>query len=300
MKSKGFEPSKIQDDEYIPIQKIADLKGHKSTRTLRLAIKAGKYIAREQKVKGGKSYEILVNTLEPEIQDQLNKEKKIYALVPIQNTSVSFVSEKARLSALAKVDLIKAFEHFRTKYKTRKQAIKDFLDLYNNKLYLKKIHDFLGDTSRGSLDRWIKSYEKSGLDALFPQYRYTKYDEYESSLTPEMKKVFMRFLLHPNKFEISKAISLTRYILEQKGFENIPSDSTFRRYANHFKNRNFDVWTLMREGEKALNDKVEPYIERDLSQIEVGDILVADGHVLNFDVINPFTKKPTRATLVGF
>lgn len=56
----------------------------------------------------------------------------------------------------------------------------------------------------------------------------------------------------------------------------------------------------MREGEKALNDKVEPYIERDLSKIEVGDVLVADGHVLNFEVINPFTGKPTRATLVGF
>ncbi|MCD7879857.1 MAG: transposase family protein, partial [Candidatus Gastranaerophilales bacterium] len=51
---------------------------------------------------------------------------------------------------------------------------------------------------------------------------------------------------------------------------------------------------------KAYHDKVEPYIERDLSKIEVGDILIADGHVLNYQVINPFTGKPTRATLVGF
>ena len=28
--------------------------------------------------------------------------------------------------------------------------------------------------------------------------------------------------------------------------------------------------------------------------------MIADGHVLNFQVINPFTGKPTRATLVGF
>ena len=32
----------------------------------------------------------------------------------------------------------------------------------------------------------------------------------------------------------------------------------------------------------------------------MGDVLIADGHVLNFQVINPFTGKPTRATLVGF
>ena len=51
---------------------------------------------------------------------------------------------------------------------------------------------------------------------------------------------------------------------------------------------------------KAYHDKVEPYIERDISKIEVGDVIVADGHVLNFQVINPFTGRPTRATLVGF
>ena len=56
----------------------------------------------------------------------------------------------------------------------------------------------------------------------------------------------------------------------------------------------------MREGEKAYHDKVEEYIERDISLLEVGDVLIADGHVLNFQVINPFTGKPTRATLVGF
>lgn len=51
---------------------------------------------------------------------------------------------------------------------------------------------------------------------------------------------------------------------------------------------------------KEYHYKVEPYIEIDISKIEVGNILVADGHVLNFQVINPFTGKPTRATLVGF
>lgn len=78
------------------------------------------------------------------------------------------------------------------------------------------------------------------------------------------------------------------------------TDATFRRYANWFKKNNYDKWVLARDGEKALSDKVEPYIKRDASLLEVGDILVADGHVLNFNVINPFTGKPIRATLVGF
>ena len=50
----------------------------------------------------------------------------------------------------------------------------------------------------------------------------------------------------------------------------------------------------------AFHDKVEQYIVRDISKIDVGDVLIADGHDLNFLVINPFTGKPARAVLVGF
>jgi len=55
---------------------------------------------------------------------------------------------------------------------------------------------------------------------------------------------------------------------------------------------------LKSEGMKAYHDKVEPYIERDISKIEVGDVTIADGHVLNFQVISPFTGKPMRASQV--
>lgn len=61
-----------------------------------------------------------------------------------------------------------------------------------------------------------------------------------------------------------------------------------------------DKWVLHREGEKAFNDKVAPYIERDASLLEAGDVLIADGHTLNFQVINPFTGKPQRAAMSVF
>ncbi|MCQ2739887.1 MAG: hypothetical protein MJ237_06635, partial [bacterium] len=103
-----------------------------------------------------------------------------------------------------------------------------------------------------------------------------------------------------NRICVGKAIALTKYKLKEQGQSFIPSDITFRRYAKWFKDNNYDKWVLARDGEKALSDKVEPYIKRDASLLEVGDILVADGHKLAFQVINPFTGKPTRATLVGF
>ena len=300
----------MKNKEYIDINKIAELKGLKSNRSLRLAIQKGKYVARVVKVFGGKSYEILYSSLEPEIQEKLQDElikeatqSNCTALVPLNSTTKypTFISESAKLTALARVDIVKALQNMRTKYKTKKEADSIFLDLYNSGMYLPKIHKFIGSISIGTLHRWIWAYEDNeDYRVLLPNYKYTKQGEYNTILTQEMKDIFIKFLLHPNKFSVTKAIKLTQHILEKKGVENIPHIITFRRYAEHYKKNNYSRWILFREGEKAYHDKVEAYIERDISKLEVGDVLIADGHTLNFQVINPFTGKPTRATLVGF
>lgn len=124
----------MKNEEYIDINKIAELKGLKSNRSLRLAIQKGKYIAREVKVFGGKSYEILYSSLEPEIQeilqDELIKEatqSNCTALVPINNiNNKNFITESAKLTALARVDIVKALQNMRTKYKTKKKPIQYF------------------------------------------------------------------------------------------------------------------------------------------------------------------------------
>ena len=299
----------MKNEEYIDINKIAELKGLKSNRSLRLAIQKGKYVARVVKVFGGKSYEILYSSLEPEIQEKLQDElikevtqSNCTALVPINNiNNKNFITESAKLTALARVDIVKALQNMRTKYKTKKEADSIFLDLYNSGMYLPKIHKFIGSISIGTLHRWIWAYEDNeDYRVLLPNYKYTKQGEYNTILTQEMRDIFIKFLLHPNKFSVTKAIKLTQHILEKKGIENIPHVITFRRYAEHYKKNNYSRWILFREGEKAYHDKVEAYIERDISKLEVGDVLIADGHTLNFQVINPFTGKPTRATLVGF
>ena len=59
------------NNTYIDIKRIAEIKGLKSTRSIRIAIQKGKYIAREVKVNGGTSYEILYSSLEAEIQERI-------------------------------------------------------------------------------------------------------------------------------------------------------------------------------------------------------------------------------------
>ena len=294
----------MNKNEYININKVAEAKGLKSNRSLRLEINKpeSKYIAREVKVNGGTSYEILYSSLEPEIQQKLKENStQSTALVPRNYQPTTFVSESARLTSLARLDIVKALLNYRKRFSTKKEADSMFLDLYNSGMYLPKVFKFIGTISIGTLHRWVKSYEKyENAECLIPQYKFNKQGEYNTILTDEMKHVLLRFLLHQNKFNYGKAIKLTKEILRKQGYENLPCDLTFKRYAENFRKNNYAEWVLKREGMKAYHDKVEPYIERDISKIEVGDIIIADGHVLNFQVINPFTGKPTRATLVGF
>ena len=212
---------------------------------------------------------------------------------------VEFTPEKSNKIALARLDIVHQWLDFRKKSTNKLQADYDFVNLHNtSNSYL---FDILGKISRGTLHRWKNTLNGTeDYTKLIPQYKYAKADEYRTILTDEEIKIFMGLLLHPNRLCIGKAIALTKYKLQQQGQSYIPADITFRKYANWFKKNNYDKWILARDGEKALSDKVEPYIKRDASLLEVGDVLVADGHKLAFNVINPFTGKPTRATLVGF
>ena len=294
----------LMKDSYINIKQIAEAKGLKSTRSLRLEINKpeSKYISREVKVNGGTSYEILFSSLEPELQQKLREaENKSTELVPLNYKSETLVTDKAKLTRNHRMNIVKAALEKRKNYKTIKESDSDFLDLYNTGLFLPKAYNFLGSISIGTLRRWIQAYRKhENADCLIPKYKSTRQGEYNTILDSEMKNILLTLLLHPSQYKIGKAIKLTKGILEKRGYEYLPCDLTFKRYSENFRKNNYAEWILRREGMKAYHDKVEPYIERDISKIEVGDIIIADGHVLNFQVINPFTGKPTRATLVGF
>ena len=210
-----------------------------------------------------------------------------------------FTPEKCKQIALARLDIVHKWLEFRKKSQNKLQADYDFVKLHNTSN--SHLFEILGKISRGSLHRWSTMLNGTeDYTKLLPQYKYSRVNDYRTVLNDDEIKIFMGLLLHPNRLSIGKAITLTKYKLKEQGQNFIPADITFRRYAKWFKNNNYDKWILARDGEKALSDKVEPYIKRDASLLEVGDILVADGHKLAFQVINPFTGKPCRATLVGF
>ena len=213
--------------------------------------------------------------------------------------SADGISQKDRQVALSRHALLKAHEDYRLTHPEMSRARSDaeFLSGYSAGALFPHLLGVLGEVSRGTLYRWRQMLDGTEDWArLAPQYSRAS----APRLSKAEEKIFLGLLLNGNKMLVGTAIKFTKHQLRVHGIPCTKSDMTFRRFADEFRAAKFDTWTLMREGQKALRDKVAPYIKRDPSVLDVGDVFVADGHVLNFQVINPFTGKPCRPTLLAY
>lgn len=300
---------------WIDVETLAKLKNI-TKRAVRLSLNQNKYEYKIDSTRGGKTYKIKLSSLEEDLQtkyiqdfymDFKNTNNEIIEFKNLNIKQEKLISESRKKIALAKYDLVFLWLDFRKSFKfdklktSKNTPDNEFLNLYNTGMFHEEIFKILGSVSIDSLYRWrtLINYNNDWT-ALVGQYKYSTRKEYRTILNEEQIKIFIQILLSPSSFSIGKAISLTKHILKERGFEILPKDITFRRYAKWFKDNNFDKWTLARDGEKALKDKVSPFIVRNASLLKAGQVLVADGHTLNFQVINPFSGKPCRATLLGF
>ena len=305
-----------REDTWVDVEIVAKLK-KVTKRAVRMSLNNNRYIYKTEKCRGGYSYKIKLSSLEEDLQIQYIKtyieevKNAGCELIELNNLTIKqerLISESQKELALAKYDLVNLWIKYRKEHKTNpydnedNQSINEkFVQMYNTGLLYEVVFKKIGKISIGTLYRWKRILsENQDWTALVGQYKYSTRKEYKTSLNEEQIKVFLNILLSPNNFSIGKAIGLARHILKERGYDVLPKDVTFRRYAKWFRDNNFDKWTLARQGEKALKDKVSPFIVRKAALLEPGQVLIADGHTLNFQVINPFTGKPCRATLLGF
>jgi putative transposase len=301
------------ENTWVDVDTVAALKGI-SKRAVRLSLNNDKYEYKTENIRGGKTYKIKLSSLEEEYQIKYIQEYydnvtsangEIIELSNLDIKQEKIISQKQKEIAIAKYDTVMCWLEFRRNYKKNKfeniTADYKFIELFNTGFLYENLFKIIGKVSYGSLYRWRGALKiNADWTSLVGRYKYSAYNEYKTTLNEEQIKIFLKILLSPNSFSIGKSIGLTKHILAERGYEILPKDVTFRRYADWFKNNNYDKWILAREGQKALKDKVEPYIVRNASLLEPGQVLIADGHTLNFQVINPFTGRPCRATLIGF
>ncbi|AGW14143.1 DDE-type integrase/transposase/recombinase [Megalodesulfovibrio gigas] len=220
------------------------------------------------------------------------------------------VSERSKRKALDRHRLGEAFQEAldNAPRGDKAQAAKAFVLAYNSGVVFPEIHARVGRVSEASLRLWSKTYRRSEGDylAFCPTPR-----QIGLSLSMEYREVILRCWLHPSRPSIRlawraactalgiKDAQHTKDAQESKDAEKAAlSYDVCYRFIKRFEERNYDLVLLARFGEKALKDKALPYITRDDSVLRVGDVVVADGHVLNFTVRHPRTGKPARLMLV--
>lgn len=180
-----------------------------------------------------------------------------------------------------------------------------FLRAYNTGLAYPQIFGVLGKVTYPTIERWKRAARADNPLALAPRWGEHRRGEVMEglgvnirSLTPEQVKIILGAALSPNRPKIAEAIRTARLIMAAQGVADGHSEATYRRFLEDFQARRWDLWVFHREGEAALDDKCLPFLEGDYSALEVGDVLVADGHTLNWETINPWTGKPKRMTLI--
>lgn len=205
--------------------------------------------------------------------------------------------------ALARADLVRLYLKEKQKAKVQRrskvEAAELFIKGYNTGQLHPHLFKILGKKCRQAVDKWAKDLRDADGDytALAPQWGNRKGG---GKVTNDEFNMVLSFVLHPNRLRISEACRLAKLRLKHRKINSPSSERTLRRAVKAWRKLNYDRWIFCREGEKALNDKCLPYLERDAGLLDVGEVLVADGHVLNFQILHPFTGKPCRMTMVAW
>jgi len=166
--------STMNEEKYITIKEFAGLKGI-SSRAIRLS--KGKYITREITVKGGKSFEILLASIEPELQEKYySKIISTYNVKQLPAPTDFHKPDKAKSIALARLDLLNLWKQERKNQQNKTQFDKDFLSTYNAQVLYPEIYAKLGNVSIGTLQRWKRILGNSNnYELLIPNYHYEDY-----------------------------------------------------------------------------------------------------------------------------
>jgi len=265
-----------------------------------------------QNDRGGSRKMYRAYMLPDDIREAILAREEINALVPvsssgnlpatISSTGNSIVCAGQECRANLKASLVKLYLQALAAagWGHKVQARDNFMAGYNSGAAYPELYKSLGELSWKTIESWKNKLKKSCGNSLQLADRRGK-KKGERSITPLQAQIILAFVRQPKGKSLPKSeiIRFSREIMRSKGIDNL-SDATCRRFLDDWISVNYDEWIWWREGDKGLNDKVMFWTERDYDMINVGDILVADGHVLNFLILNPWTGKPQRMMLVLF
>jgi putative transposase len=168
---------------------------------------------------------------------------------------------------------------------------------FNNKELIQELYQLVGRRSERSLRIWLERYLSNNHD-MYSLLHKSKNQRRGRKVSFIEQNYLLNLLLHPNNIKISTAVGSLKDAARQGLLESPASEPTLRRWCKDWEANNQAIWVQARKGSKAVAESVVKTIIRDASLLNVGDVWVADGHTLAFDIMNPKTGKAQRMTMI--
>lgn len=284
--------------DLVPLLKV-------SRQAIEKRIAREKWQARERARCGSREWLVSSMPEETRVAIRAAEEKQALALCPAPapipalspSTTTAIMDDKRRYKALARADLVCQYLTWQRRHGATKVQKGEFIIAYKAGAWPKLLEE-VGPVSWQTLERWKLEQERAGSVLALADRRGVTHKG-KTMLTEEHKRVILGHVLNPNGAKVSQCVREVQKKFQAVGMA-LPSEPTIRRFVKHYMEECFDEWTLFREGKKAWNDKCAISLLRDWSLVGVGDVIIGDGHTLNFETLNPATGKPTRMTIVLF
>ncbi|BAH74940.1 Mu transposase C-terminal domain-containing protein [Solidesulfovibrio magneticus] len=245
----------------------------------------------EESCRGGRRRLYLAASLPEDVRTALIAHEGVHLPADSSETPLT---EAQRRKALAKADLVRLYIDALAKASNKGRAREEFIAAYTAGVW-PAIREVLGDVSWKSVERWKLAMRRTGSVLKLADTRGGV--RVEPVVTERHAQILLALARHPNKPRLAEVCRMAREAFKAAGLPDC-ADITLYRYLKKWMTLNYGEWVYARQGKKAWNDLCCPFIERDYSRIGVGDILVADGHALNFEILDPETGKGARMELV--
>lgn len=212
-----------------------------------------------------------------------------------QAVTNAILDDKRRYKALAKADLLGLYLNWQKKHGFTVKSKDDFILAYHGGAWPKLLKE-LGPRSWKVLEKW-KNQNKGGDVFSLVDKRGIAHKG-KTTLSDQHRMIILGQVLNPNAPKVGECVGRIKNRCKAEGLHE-PSEATIRRFVKKYMSECFDEYTLWREGKKAWNDKCAISILRDWGLVEVGDVVIADGHTLNFETLDE-NGKGKRMTLLLF
>jgi len=168
---------------------------------------------------------------------------------------------------------------------------------YNRQALIPDLYKAVGGRSERSLRGWLERYLENNHD-MYSLLHKGKNQSRGRKVTFIEQNYLLNLLLNPNNIKISTAVGSLKDAARRELLSSPSSEPTLRRWCKDWEANNQPIWVQARKGSKAVAETIVKTIIRDASLLNVGDVWVADGHNLAFDIMNPKTGKAQRMTMI--